>query len=169
MFLVWVRTVASDTESSRAMSGPSSSLSEEPQDLQLPFAEWLDQWLIHGRSRSRRSGSGQEQTRVPRTRPALSRPQPQQCRHGRAFVDEDADVAFGLSQRQGALERHQRARHILAGATCERLEDQDLDHAPGPAAGLRRGQQARQETRSPLGGVVGRDRAPPGPGAAWRG
>ena len=53
MFRVCVRTVASDTVSSRAMSGPSRSLLEEPQDLELPFAEWLDQRLSAGAGRAR--------------------------------------------------------------------------------------------------------------------
>ena len=51
MFLVWVRTVASDTVSSRAMSGPSRSLSQEAQDLELALAERLDQRLVDGASR----------------------------------------------------------------------------------------------------------------------
>ena len=46
MFLVCVRTVGSDTVSSRAMSGPSRSLSQEAQDLELAFAERLDQGLF---------------------------------------------------------------------------------------------------------------------------
>ena len=48
MFLVWVRTVFRDTMSSRAMSGPSRSVAEQPKHVQLAFAQRLDQALWTG-------------------------------------------------------------------------------------------------------------------------
>ena len=78
MFLVCVRTVFSDTTSSRAISGPSRSVSDHPEHLQLAFAQWLNQDLLDGAVVLGLGHSGQGEADIvpgdrPVSRPALSR------------------------------------------------------------------------------------------------
>ena len=60
MCLVWVRTVLCETNSARAISGPVSSLFEQPEHLQLAIAQRFGRmsvgWPGAGRPSSRSRG-----------------------------------------------------------------------------------------------------------------
>ena len=144
MFRVWVRTVARDTLSSRAMPGPVEIALQEAQDLELPFAERLDQRLLDGRLSRRRCDGGQESAHIARSVRRLRR-QLEERRHARAFVDEDTDVALGLGQPDRAVEQPKRGRHVVVRLMGERQQDQELDDAPGSPTLVGSDKQALQE------------------------
>ena len=154
--------------SSRAMSGPSSSLSRSrrtssSRSLSGSISGCFDGRSALGRDR-RRPGVGARSS----GRSALRR-QLQQRRHGRAFVDEDADVALRLGQRQRASSGasapgRRRARDGRAPAATRISMTLPL-RPPSSAAASRRSRSSDRLTRS------SRRRGPafPGPGAPSRG
>jgi Major Facilitator Superfamily len=77
--------------------------SEQPEHVQLAFAQWLDQALTGGHAVLGLVNGGQEPTDIVPGGP-LFRGRPEQGGHGWALIDEDPDVAFRLSQRQRALQ-----------------------------------------------------------------
>ena len=107
--------------------------SEQPEHVELAFAQRLDQALTGGRAVLGLANGGQESADVARGDPAF-RGRSEQGGHGWALVDEDADVALRLGQRQRASQRRQRSRDVAARLVGERLQHQDLDDAARPAA-----------------------------------
>ena len=154
MLLVCVRTVFRRHHQLARDVRPIELAAQEAQDLELPFAERLDQRLFGGRSSLDRDCSGQEPAHIARSVPLLRR-QLQQRRHGRPFVDEDADVALRLSQRHRARQRGERTRQIAARVTGECLHDEDVDRAPAAPTVLRRCEQALRELDRLADPVVG--------------
>ena len=49
MFFVWVRSVLSDTTSSRAISGPVEVAAQQAEDLELALAQRLDEATLAAR------------------------------------------------------------------------------------------------------------------------
>ena len=68
----------------------------------------------------------------------------EQGAHRRSFVNEDADVALGLSQRQSTLERGEGTGDVALRLVRQRLQRQDLDQAPRSLACLGRFPEALQ-------------------------
>ena len=60
-----------------------------------------------------------------------------QLRHGWAFIQEHADIAFWLRQRQGMLQRHKTSLNITLSLVGKRLQYQDFDNASQPPDFLR--------------------------------
>ena len=129
MFFVCVRSVFSETNSSRAMSGPSRSPCEQAQDLELALAQRLDQRLA-------RRADAADRWRTPTSSRATRRRVPAAPRasrssaHRRPFVEEHADVALRLGERERARRAPRARRRSPQRVAGERLDDQDLDDAP---------------------------------------
>ena len=113
MFLVWVRMVFRDTMSSRAMSGPYRSVRSRRRTSSSRSLSGSTRPDLTGVPSSALPKAAQQVTGIVRGDPVL-RGGFQQVRHGRTFVDKDADVALRLGQRQGALQRHKRGRDVAA-------------------------------------------------------
>ena len=69
----------------------------------------------------------------------------EQGSHWRAFIGEDPDVAFRLSQRHRPFQAGKRRRDVPEPLARERLQDQDLDDPSRPAPFFRGQQEALQE------------------------
>ena len=127
--------------------------SEQPEHVELAFAQRLNQILLDGRAVVRLAGGCQQSTGIAPGDPML-RGRFQQLRQAGAFVDEDADVALRLGQRQGALQRHERSGDVAAHLVGERLKYQDFDRAACPVPSFRCVQEALQEPHGRTRGAV---------------
>ena len=132
------------------MPGPSRSVARQPEDVELAAAQRVDE------SRGRRS-SGSGLGVVAAGRPggevtaarcrtkvqvrSATRPATAAARPSGADVGEDLDVALGLREAHGALERRRRLLRLTGAAEGDRPQDQDLDDAARPAARLGRRQE----------------------------
>jgi hypothetical protein len=95
--LVWVRTVFTDTNSWRAMSGAVGVTAEQPEHVQLARTQRFDQASRDRRAVPTRPQGRQESAGVARGG-SLRRGCPQQDGHGRALVQQEPDVALPLGQ-----------------------------------------------------------------------
>ena len=68
----------------------------------------------------------------------------QQGRHGWALIEEDADIAFRLAERQGASEGGKSGRHVASHLVGKRQQHKDLDDVARPLTVLRCSQEATQ-------------------------
>ena len=73
--------------------------------------------------------------------------------HRFAFVHKDANIAFRLSQGQGAFQRCAGVREVSLRLKREGLQQQDLDGAAQPAAGFCRLQEMPQQPGSLVKGT----------------
>ena len=74
----------------------------------------------------------------------------EQAGHRRALIHEDPDVALRFGQGQGTLQRREGRGRVALRLVGERLQRQDLDRAPHPAALFRRMQEALQQSHGVL-------------------
>ena len=121
MFLVCVRTVFSDTDELASYFRAVQVGSEQPEHVQLAFAQWLDQALTGGRAALGRVNGGQEPADIVPGDPLL-RDRSEQGGHRRALIDEDPDVALRLSQRHRALQRPKRSGDVVSHLVGQRLQ-----------------------------------------------
>src|SRR5579859_6894870 len=142
--------------------------SEQPEHVQLAFAQWLGQALTGGGAVPGLVNGCQEPTHIARGCPPFCG-RPEQGRHRRALIGEDPDVALRLSQRQGALQWYERSGDVALRLAGQRLQHEDLDNASRPLPLFGRSYQALQKSgrllngaRSVLGRISGQER--PGQG-----
>src|SRR6185436_18134381 len=89
----------------------------------------------------RRTSALEEPAHVGRGIPAL-RGGLQERRHLGPLIEEEPDIATGFGQADRAIERAKGAVEIAGRMASERVDDEDLQDAPGPTPLLRRGEQA---------------------------
>ncbi len=92
---------------------------------------------------------GRQQIAGYRRRDAAGNGMAQEGAHRLPLVHESTDVALGLGQSQGALERRERAGDVAPRLVRERLQHQDFDDASRSLSGVRRVQEPLQECDSP--------------------
>ena len=78
----------------------------------------------------------------------------EQAGHRRALIHEDLDVALRFGKGQGALQGREGRGRVAKRLVSECLQHQDLDHAPDPAAFLRRMQEALEQSQRVPDGAV---------------
>ena len=137
MFLVWVRTVLSDTISSRAMSGPLRSLREQAEHVELAGAQLVDEAGARTarpvRSRpspasTRRADAGGTAPRPRRRAGGSPSPDPRRGRAGRS-----PRARPGPAPRRARASRAGRSSRASSG---QGQQHEDLDGAAGPSAVL---------------------------------
>ena len=128
--------------------------SEQPEHVELTFAQRVDQRPARRGGRPGSLTAGQEPPGIGPGRP-LFRGRSEQGSQRRALIDEDPDVTLRLSQRQRPFQGCQRSRDVSSQLVRERLQHQDLDDPSRPAAFFRREQEPVQEPGHLVNGVLG--------------
>ena len=126
MCFVWVRSVLTDTNSRRAISGPVSSVASSRRTSSSRWAECVVRWG--------RGGPGTAEQR--HRQPALLGLAEQRL-HRCALVEEQPGVADRHGRLQGPGERGHGLVEVSPGPVGECTEHQDLGHAALPAASSR--------------------------------
>lgn len=118
---------------------------QQPKNVALALAQWVDQPLLDAPAAHRRAAGGEETAGVLTVDALLCRAT-QEVDHWRALVEEESDVALGLGKRQCLFQRFKSSGDVSSILVGERLQGQDPDDASRPLSFFRCNQEAVQES-----------------------